>query len=198
VGRYLPLIRWVFCWSFAGFYQSSIPRLLPSICSQAFRCHCQSSVLQGFSFAGFSVGHSWVTADHSFAGYGQPFVRRLPPGHSQLDANHSFAGYCQPLACRLSTHSQATTDHSIAGFLAVIHGLLLTIHSQNVPTGHSRATADHSFAGYRQPFVHRLSTGQSRASADRSIIHFLLTIHLRGLPLTIHPWAFRRSLMGFY
>jgi len=132
-------------------------------------------------FAGYSAGHSWVAADHSSADYYQPFIHRLSAGHSQ-----------------------ATTDHCIAGFLPVIRGFLLIIRSQVscwsfavFPTGHSPVATDHSFAGlsagHSRVFTNHSFPGPSRVAADHSF-----AAHCQPSVRRLFCWSFvgrRRPLI---
>src|SRR5579859_6357268 len=105
-------------------------------------------------------------------------IRTFPLWSSRVAADHSFAGYCQPFICRLSTsHSQVIhsrhfiCSHSHLCPLGIagrrrpfIRNHSQVIHSRHfvfsvirtLPLWSSRVTADRSFAGYCQPFIHRL------------------------------------------
>jgi hypothetical protein len=122
----------------------SVRRLLPTVHSQAIANHSFAGFLPAIrssfiriillqSFAPFPLWSSWVTADHSFAGYCQPFIRRLSTSH--------FAGFLQVI------HESLPTIPS----QPCLHRLSPVIHSHQFVLVFCP-----SFTGHCQTLYHRL------------------------------------------
>src|SRR5579859_6214625 len=166
----------------------------PTVHSQVFY---QPSADHAFASFCFSHSHlflwsSWVAADHSFAGYCQPFIRWYLPF-----TGHAFASFCFSHSQLFLWSSRVAADCSFAGYAN--HSLFSIIHT--FPLWSSWVAADRSFTGYCHPLICRLSTGHSQIMPSRrfvSVIRSFFPFRHRGSPPTVHSQAItNHSFTGF-